>query len=253
MQRKTSSRVNLCILTEDTRHHTSTTMHTPAAVFFDLDGTLIDTAGDMGGALNKVLKKYNRPLVSAADYRSSVSHGSIALLKLGFPELNPKTEMQELRLEFLSTYAENVAAESTLFEGVDKLLETLETNNIPWGIITNKPEAPTLDLLNALDLTKRCCSIVGADTTTHAKPHPAPMHLACKRANVTPADCFYVGDAERETYRPDLQLKCKHLWLAGDTSTLKPTRQLRGVPIFTCHNPPIYWLISLLIPHDYGS
>ncbi len=173
-------------------------MTTPAAVFFDLDGTLIDTAPDMGGALNRVLEKHNRPPVEEADYRSSVSHGSIALLKLGFPELDPNKDMHDLRLEFLAAYGKNVADGSRLFKGVDTLLETLEAHHLPWGIVTNKPEAPTLTLLDALNLTHRCCSIVAADTTTHAKPHPAPMHLACKRANVKPVDCFYVGDAERD-------------------------------------------------------
>lgn len=173
-------------------------MTTPAAVFFDLDGTLIDTAADMGGALNRVLQKHNRPEVSAEDYRSSVSHGSIALLKLGFPELDPKTDMQDLRIEFLQSYAEHVAVASALFDGVEELLATLEHNNLPWGIVTNKPQAQTLDLLDALDVTRRCCSIVAADTTTHAKPHPAPMNLACKQAKVDAAKCFYVGDAERD-------------------------------------------------------
>ena len=109
-------------------------MNTPAAIFFDLDGTLIDTAPDMGGALNRVLTRHNRPAVKAADYRSSVSHGSIALLQLGFPELDPKTDMAELRQEFLSAYGENVADKSTLFEGVAELLDTLDNNNLPWGL-----------------------------------------------------------------------------------------------------------------------
>lgn len=173
-------------------------MTTPAAVFFDLDGTLIDTAADMGGALNRVLRQHNRTEVSANDYRSSVSHGSIALLKLGFPELDPKTELHDLRLEFLASYSEHVADESELFEGVEKLLTSLERNNLPWGIVTNKPQVQTIKLLDALNLTKRCCSVVAADTTTHAKPHPAPMNLACKQADVDPAKCFYIGDAERD-------------------------------------------------------
>lgn len=171
---------------------------TPAAVFFDLDGTLVDTAADMGGALNRMLTRRNRPTVSPDDYRSSVSHGSIALLKLGFPELDPATEMHDLRLEFLATYAEDVSSDSHLFAGVDQVLDTFDQYKLPWGVVTNKPEAPTLKLLDALGLTSRACSIVGADTTTHAKPHPAPMRLACARASVDPAECFYIGDAERD-------------------------------------------------------
>ncbi len=173
-------------------------MSNPQAVFFDLDGTLIDTAPDMGGALNRMLVKHSRPVVAEADYRSSVSHGSIALLKLGFPELNAKTEMHDLRLEFLATYEQDIARDSVLFDGVAAVLNTLERISIPWGIITNKPEALTLKLLDALDITRRCCSIVAADTTTHAKPHAAPMRLACKRASVDPSRCFYIGDAARD-------------------------------------------------------
>ena len=170
----------------------------PEAVFFDLDGTLIDTAPDMGGALNRMLHKRKRETVPPEIYRASVSHGSIALLKLGFPELNPETELNDLRLEFLSTYEKDIARESALFDGVSQLLQSLENNNIPWGIITNKPEALTLKLLDELQLTERCCSIVAADTTTHAKPHPAPMNLACDRAGVDPTRCYYLGDAARD-------------------------------------------------------
>ena len=120
------------------------------------------------------------------------------MLKLGFPELNPETELNDLRLEFLSTYEKDIARDSTLFDGVPQLLKSLEDNRIPWGIITNKPEALTLKLLDELQLTSRCCSIVAADTTTHAKPHPAPMNLACARASVDPAGCYYLGDAARD-------------------------------------------------------
>ena len=120
----------------------------PEAVFFDLDGTLIDTAPDMGGALNRMLHKRKRETVPPEIYRASVSHGSIALLKLGFPELNPETELNDLRLEFLSTYEKDIARDSTLFDGVPQLLKSLEDNRIPWGIITNKPEALTLKLLD---------------------------------------------------------------------------------------------------------
>ncbi len=168
------------------------------AVFFDLDGTLIDTAPDMGGALNTLLVAHGRPPVAEALYRPQVSHGSIELLKLGFPELNPNTQLNDLRIEFLKTYERNIAVDSKLFEQMDTVLTTLENNNIQWGIITNKPEHLTLKLLDQLNLTSRCCSVIGADTTTHAKPHPAPMRLACQQSNVNPERCLYIGDALRD-------------------------------------------------------
>ena len=171
---------------------------TPQAVFFDLDGTLIDTAPDMGGALNRVLTKHNRPHVSPAQYRPHVSHGSIALLKLGVPELTDADHLHKLREEFLHEYATCVYAESDLFSGMDTVLQQLEHRRIPWGIITNKPETLTLSLLDQMALKHRCCCIVGADTAARAKPHPDPMLLACQRTGVTPNECIYVGDAERD-------------------------------------------------------
>lgn len=177
---------------------------TPEAVFFDLDGTLIDTAPDMGGALNTMLTKRKKPLVAEAVYRPLVSHGSIALLKLGFPEIFP-THLEELskeqnlmREEFLLTYEQGIADDSALFDGMEYLLSMLESKYIPWGIITNKPERLTLLLLEAMNLTNRCCSIIGADTASHSKPHPAPMRMACKQSGVTAENCFYLGDAERD-------------------------------------------------------
>lgn len=174
----------------------------PEAVFFDLDGTIIDTAPDMGGALNRLLVRNHRQPVAASDYRPHVSHGSVALLKLGFPELQnePKNSEQlaALRTEFLNEYETHIAAESRLFDGIEQILGAIEDKDIPWGVITNKPEYLTLNLLDQLNLTDRCCCIVGADTAARAKPHPEPMLLACSTTGVAPENCLYVGDAERD-------------------------------------------------------
>lgn len=171
---------------------------TPEAVFFDLDGTLIDTAPDMGGALNQLLQRHNRLPVESHRYRPHVSHGSIALLKLGFPEITEPALINTLREDFLNEYKNRIAEQSALFDGVDTVLDHLETRRIPWGIITNKPEDLTLTLLDQLELTKRCSCIIGADTAARAKPHPDPMELACELTDVTAANCIYIGDAERD-------------------------------------------------------
>lgn len=171
---------------------------TPQAVFFDLDGTLIDTAPDMGGALNRLLHRYGKPPVPAERYRSHVSHGSLALLRLGFPHLTDELQLHNLRDEFLHEYETGVAIASSLFDGMEQVLRMLETAMIPWGIITNKPEYLTLKLLDQLKLTDRCCCVVGADTAVRAKPHPEPMELACKLTDVLAEECIYLGDAERD-------------------------------------------------------
>ncbi len=169
-----------------------------AAVFFDLDGTLIDTAPDMGGALNRLLQRHGREPVPEAVYRPQVSHGSLALLRLSFNAADDEAKLTDLRREFLDEYETGIANESTLFPGIAALLTQLDEQSIPWGIITNKPEGLTLLLTDALDLTRRCCAIVGADTAARAKPHPEPMLLACERSAVEPAHCLYLGDAERD-------------------------------------------------------
>ncbi len=168
------------------------------AVFFDLDGTLIDTAPDMGGALNRVLEKHNKPPVSAETYRAHVSHGSIALLRLGFSDLDARDDIEQLRENFLNEYEQNICTDSHVYHEMEPVLAALEQQNIPWGIITNKPEYLTLQLLEQLHLTQRSCCIVGADTAARPKPHPDPMLLACSLTRVDAKNCIYVGDAERD-------------------------------------------------------
>lgn len=152
----------------------------------------------MGNALNRVLENHGREPVSEETYRPQVSHGSIALLRLGFPELQGKEAFTELRMEFLDAYETDISRDSHLFPDIETVLTQLEANAIPWGIITNKPEYLTHKLLTRMNLFQRCCSVVSADTTSHAKPHPAPMLLACELATVAPDKCLYIGDAKRD-------------------------------------------------------
>ena len=81
---------------------------------------------------------------------------------------------------------------------MEDVVSTLEQNNIPWGIVTNKPGWLTEPLLEALSLTERCGCIVSSDTLPEKKPHPAPLLHGCKLAGGDPTLCVYVGDAERD-------------------------------------------------------
>lgn len=168
-----------------------------AAVFFDLDGTLVDTAPDMSAALNRVLLAHHRAPVDEKFSRPLVSDGSIALLELGFGKLTSERR-GPLREEFLSAYRDGIAERSALFSGMPEVLDELERSGCPWGVITNKPEALSILLLEQMQLLQRCCCLIGADTASHAKPHPAPMLLACQRCEVEPAHSIYVGDALRD-------------------------------------------------------
>ncbi len=168
------------------------------AVFFDLDGTLADTAPDLANALNKLRRQENLPELPFEAIRPVVSHGGQAMLKVGFNVEPADADYPGLRQRFLDLYLENIAEFTRLFEGMDQLLQELEQRSMKWGVITNKPSWLTNPLMDALSLTQRAAAIVSGDTAERAKPHPDPMFYACDVARCEPVKCVYVGDAERD-------------------------------------------------------
>lgn len=167
------------------------------ALLFDLDGTLLDTAPDMGAALNRLRLEENLEALDFETIRPNVSHGSLRLISLGFPEAGGD-EFERLRLRFLDLYAENVALETRLFPGLEKVLAESERLGIPWGVVTNKPGWLTGPLLAALGLDARAACVVSGDTLAVRKPHPLPLYHAAELLEVEPNRCVYVGDAERD-------------------------------------------------------
>jgi N-acetyl-D-muramate 6-phosphate phosphatase len=167
------------------------------AVLFDLDGTLLDTAPDMVGALNQLLSERGRPKLRFEDVRCSVSHGARALVRLGFPEIC-EPEFEALRQRFLDIYREHLSAETRPYDGVLDALAHLESAGVLWGIVTNKPGALTAPLLEHFGLHARAGVVVSGDTLAQRKPHPAPLLHAAEQLGVRPADCIYIGDAERD-------------------------------------------------------
>ncbi len=165
------------------------------AVLFDLDGTLLDTGRDMGSALNRLLEKYGRSTIPYARIRPNVSHGAAGLLKLGFGTDTGDAVYDALRLQFLDYYEQDLCSHTQLFGGMSEVLADLDKHNLPWGIVTNKPEYLTLPLLETLGLLARTACVVGGDTLAQRKPHPAPLLHGCSLAGKDPADCIYVGDA----------------------------------------------------------
>ena len=170
----------------------------PDAVLFDLDGTLIDTAPDMGGALNNLLIEENRPPLPLAALRPYVSQGGLVLTRIGFGGQVDEAEIEPLRQRFLQHYRAIVADNSRLFAGYDEVLTELERRAIAWGIVTNKPEWLTHPLLQQLGLAARCAVVIGGDTLPHRKPHPQPLQVAAERIGVDCRRCIYVGDDERD-------------------------------------------------------
>jgi len=187
------------------------------AVLFDLDGTRIDTAKDMARALNRLLKEEGQPHLDYDLIRSEVSAGARALIILAFDEPEDSEHFERLRQRFLDIYIENIPVETTLFPGMDNILDTLEGSNIPWGIVTNKPSWLTLPLLESMQLKDRATTIVCADTAGVSKPDAKPMLDACREASVEPSNTMYVGDDERDVVAahnagmPCIALRCGYI------------------------------------------
>lgn len=168
------------------------------AVLFDLDGTFADTAPDLAAALNQVLQEEGKPPLAFELIRPVVSHGGVALIRLGFKFDEQHVDFERVKLRLLDIYLNNISQLTTVFEGIDELLETLEEKNIVWGIVTNKPGWLTDPLMAQMGYTQRAATIISGDTTKERKPHPEPLFYACREINCSPAECLYVGDAERD-------------------------------------------------------
>ena len=168
------------------------------AVFFDLDGTLADTAPDLAGALNALLVEEGKKPLDFVRIRPVVSHGGNALLRLGFNVNVHDPGFDQLRKRFLDLYEARLHNSTTLFDGMDNLLATLEEEQFIWGVITNKPRWLTEPLMQQLGLAHRTACIICGDSTDHSKPHPAPMQLANKITRTKPAVSLYIGDAKRD-------------------------------------------------------
>lgn len=171
-----------------------------AAVLFDLDGTLIDTAPDFIRIIKKLCAKDGLVCPTETAIREQVSAGARAMVRLIHPEIiddaDPKVE--HYRHLFLDEYQQNICVDSQLFDGFSELLQQLEIAHIPWGIVTNKPRGLSELLLARMQLDKRCAVLVCPDDVTHTKPDPEPLYLAAQQLNVLAQQCLYVGDHPRD-------------------------------------------------------
>ncbi len=174
-------------------------VHLPGrGVLFDLDGTLADTAPDLGFALNQQRLARGMPELPIEAVRLQASSGARGLLRIGFGIEPGQSGYDALRDEFLDIYEENLTRSSRLFPGVSALLEQIERRGLRWGIVTNKAERFTFPLLRALTLIERAACVICGDTTPHPKPHPAPLLAAAEKLGIPARQCIYVGDDERD-------------------------------------------------------
>jgi N-acetyl-D-muramate 6-phosphate phosphatase len=168
------------------------------AVLFDLDGTLADTALDLGAALNRLLQKHGLSMQPMEAIRPLASHGASGLIELGTGISKNTPEHAVLRQEFLDEYELCFTEQTVLFTGINELLLSLSERQIKWGIITNKPHRFTDRLVPQLGFKVEPDVVVSGDTTSAPKPSTIPMLFACDQIGVSAADCLYIGDAERD-------------------------------------------------------
>jgi len=170
----------------------------PTAVLFDLDGTLADTAGDLGGALNQLRVTRGLDPLPLEVLRPYASAGARGLIGVGLDIHPGDPEFEPLRLAFLDAYMRCLADTTVLFDGMSELLYELSARGLKWGIVTNKPHRFTLPVMEGLGLREDAAVIISGDSTAHAKPHPLPLLTACEEMGVPPASVLYVGDDLRD-------------------------------------------------------
>ncbi|GAB2822037.1 phosphoglycolate phosphatase [Comamonas piscis] len=168
------------------------------AILFDLDGTLIDSAPDLGAAADQMRVARGMPSLPMADYRPFAGSGARGMLRVAFGMQPEDAEFPAMREEFFQNYERRMTQDTTVFDGVADMLDRIVAQQLQWGVVTNKSKRFTEPLSRQMPLFASAGAVVSGDTTPHAKPHPEPLLEAARRIGVDPQDCVYVGDDERD-------------------------------------------------------
>lgn len=172
--------------------------HNVQAVLFDLDGTLIDSAPDLGAAADKMRTDRGLPSFPLDHYRPMAGAGARGMLGIAFGMTPEHPDFEAMKEEFFVNYESCMTERTRIFEGVADMVARLVAQGLPWGVVTNKSSRFTDPLTQAMDLFATAGAIVSGNTTPHAKPHPEPLFEAARRLLVDPSRCVYVGDDERD-------------------------------------------------------
>ncbi len=166
-------------------------------VLFDLDGTLVDSSGDLCAAANKLRAELDLPPVPVEQVRCAISSGTVTILAAALPELSPE---QRLRLAepYIEVYRDLIGQNDVLFNGIQDVLAAIENAGSRWGIVSNKRESLTQLVADRLGLSPRCAVLIGGDTTPRPKPDPLPVLIACERVGIAPSVVVFIGDDLRD-------------------------------------------------------
>jgi phosphoglycolate phosphatase len=167
-------------------------------IVFDLDGTLVDTAPDLVGTLNVILRRHDVDAVNYDDARAMIGAGVKPLLQRALASKGqdlPPAEIDALYEEYIKLYAEHIADRSRPFPGVERALDQLTASGWRLAVCTNKLEWLSVRLLERLDLASRFAAICGQDTFAMRKPDPDMLRLTIRKAGGDAAHAVMVGDS----------------------------------------------------------
>ena len=168
------------------------------AVLFDLDGTLIDSAPDLGAAADKMRVDRGMPSLPYELYRPMAGSGARGMLGVAFGMTPDSPDFADMREEFFRNYERCMTERTYVFEGVAQLIASLNERDVAWGVVTNKSMRFAGPLTKGMPLFASARAVIGGDSTPHAKPHPAPLFEAARQVGVKPIECIYVGDDVRD-------------------------------------------------------
>lgn len=202
--------------------------HNIDAVLFDLDGTLIDSAPDLGAAADKMRTDRGLHSLPFELYRPMAGAGARGMIAVAFGLSPEDGRFEALREEFFLNYESRLVEKTYVFDGVSELIERICQNGLKWGVVTNKSARFTVPLTRAMALFGTAQTIISGDTTPHAKPHPQPLLEAARQLDVPPERCIYVGDDERDIVAgraagmPTVAAAYGYLGASADTAAWKP-------------------------------
>ena len=168
------------------------------AVLFDLDGTLIDSAPDLGAAADKMRIDRGLKSLSLSLYRPMVGAGARGMLDVAFGMTPSDANFDKMKEEFFTNYEERLVKNTHLFQGVAEMIHQIGLAGLKWGVVTNKAARFTLPITQAMPIFASAQTIISGDSTPYAKPHPAPLLEATRQLGLLPSRCVYVGDDERD-------------------------------------------------------
>jgi phosphoglycolate phosphatase len=170
----------------------------PDAIVWDLDGTIIDSAPDLAGALGTLLERHDRPATDVSKVRSMIGNGVAKLIERGFAASGSPistAEVQSLVPQFMSIYTARATQLTRTYPGARHALTTFRDFGVPQAICTNKPEAVSRAILDELGLDEFFETIVGGDTLEHRKPHALPMQTCLDTLGANASTSLLVGDS----------------------------------------------------------